>query len=116
MHTEYKKKLEEERVMLMGELTGLGTRDAGNKEWEATPDTSDMETADTNSSADRFEDFEEKSALITPLEARLKQVEEALARLSNGTYGLCRVCKNAIEKSRLEANPAAETCMAHLEE
>ena len=113
--TEYKNKLEEEKATLLNQLGGLGTHAAGSTEWEATPDTADLETADQNSSADRFQDFEEKSALMVPLEARLKEVEAALARLEEGTYGTCRVCGGAIEAARLGANPAAETCMSHLE-
>lgn len=113
--TQYKKKLEEEKELLLGQLAGLGTHDAKGGDWEALPDTADLETADSNSSADRFEDFEEKSALLVPLEAKLKQVTAALLRIEAGTYGKCRVCGDAIEEARLGANPAAETCMTHLE-
>ena len=50
------------------------------------------------------------------LEARLAQVDAALAKIENGTYGKCRVCGKEIEPARLGANPAAETCMEHLED
>jgi len=117
MNTEYKQKLEEEKKVLMAELAGLGKRDPESKEWEATTEAADpAEIADTNSNADRFEDFEEKSALITPLEARLSQVETALSKIEDGTFDKCRVCGMAIEEARLHANPAAETCMTHIEE
>jgi RNA polymerase-binding transcription factor DksA len=97
MTTEYKQKLEEEKAILMSELASLGNRDAKTHEWEATGVAADpSEIADSNSNADRFEDFEEKSALITPLEAKLKQVEEALERIENGTFGKCRVCHGPI--------------------
>lgn len=42
----------------------------------------------------------------------LKEVEEALARLAAGEYGLCRRCLQEIEKERLEAIPWAPTCIA----
>jgi len=113
--TDYTQKLQEEKNTLLGELSRLGKRNADNNEWEATAQTADPAEADPNSNADRFEDFEEKSALITPLEARLSQVENALAKIESGTYGTCRVCNAAIEDQRLAANPAAETCMTHLE-
>ncbi len=115
MTTDYKHKLEEEKAVLMGELAGLGNRDPKSHEWEVTAENTEGETADPNSNADRFEDFEEKSALITPLEAKLSQVEAALARIEDGTFGKCRVCHGPIEEARLQANPAAETCIAHLE-
>lgn len=115
MTTQYKQKLEEEKAVLMTELAALRNRDAKTHEWEATIDEAGTENADMNSSADRFEDFEEKSALITPLEAKLTQVEQALERIENGKFGKCRVCNGPIEEARLNANPAAETCIAHLE-
>lgn len=115
MHTNYKEALEQEKQTLLGELAGLGKRDPLSTEWEATLETPEVGQADPNNTADRFEDFEEKSALIIPLEARLEQVESALARIQNGGFGLCRVCSNPIEDARLLVNPAAETCMTHIE-
>ena len=113
----YKHKLEEEKKTLMAELGALGTRDPKSHEWEATTAAPDAaEVADPNTSGDRFEDFEENSALTGTLGARLTQVEEALLRIEHGGYGVCRVCGNPIEEARLEANPAAETCMMHIEE
>ncbi len=38
-------------------------------------------------------------------------VEEALARLDDGTYGTCRSCGNLIAVDRLEAIPWAATCI-----
>jgi RNA polymerase-binding transcription factor DksA len=34
--------------------------------------------------------------------------------MEEGKYGICKVCGEEIEEARLEANPAAETCKAHL--
>ena len=116
MNTEYKQKLEEEKATLVAQLETLGTQDPKSREWEATPEmATPAEVADSNNNADRFEDYEEKTALMVPLEARLGQVEAALAKLADGTFGTCRVCSNPIEAERLDANPAAETCMTHLE-
>jgi DnaK suppressor protein len=44
---------------------------------------------------------------------RLAQVDEALRRLDDGTYGTCAVCGSAIPKSRLDAVPYAITCVDH---
>ena len=40
----------------------------------------------------------------------LRAIEEALARLKQGTYGVCEVCKQPISKARLEAVPWARHC------
>ncbi len=47
-------------------------------------------------------------------QAALGQVEEAdaaLARLAAGRYGRCEVCGEPISPGRLEARPAARTCI-----
>jgi DnaK suppressor protein len=40
----------------------------------------------------------------------LRAIEEALARVRQGTYGVCEVCKQPISKARLEAVPWARHC------
>ncbi len=40
----------------------------------------------------------------------LRAIEEALARISQGTYGVCEVCKQPISKARLEAVPWTHLC------
>lgn len=40
----------------------------------------------------------------------LRAIEEALARVKDGTYGVCDACKQPICKARLEAVPWARHC------
>lgn len=40
------------------------------------------------------------------------EVDGALARVDDGTYGVCLVCGQAIAPARLEARPFATTCIA----
>ncbi len=40
----------------------------------------------------------------------LNQLDDALMRIENGTYGLCKVCSLLLPKERLEAVPTAQTC------
>ncbi len=42
---------------------------------------------------------------------QLRQVEDALARLTSGTYGACRGCGQPIPAERLEAIPWAPLCI-----
>lgn len=44
--------------------------------------------------------------------AELADVERALRRLDDGTYGNCEACGRPIEAARLEALPAARFCLA----
>jgi RNA polymerase-binding transcription factor DksA len=42
----------------------------------------------------------------------LQQVEAALARMDNGTYGKCQRCGEEIDFARLKAVPEAGLCLA----
>lgn len=42
----------------------------------------------------------------------LQQVERALARMVDGTWGSCERCRSAIPKPRLQAAPRATLCVA----
>ncbi|MHB1487632.1 MAG: TraR/DksA C4-type zinc finger protein [Acidimicrobiales bacterium] len=44
--------------------------------------------------------------------AELADVERALKRLDEGSYGNCEACGRPIEAARLEALPAARFCLA----
>jgi DnaK suppressor protein len=40
----------------------------------------------------------------------LRAIEEALARIKQGTFGVCQVCKQPVSKARLEAVPWTRLC------
>ena len=40
----------------------------------------------------------------------LRAIEEALARIRRGTFGVCEVCQQPISKARLEAVPWTRHC------
>ncbi len=40
----------------------------------------------------------------------LRAIEEALARIRRGTFGVCEVCKQPISRARLEAVPWTRLC------
>jgi DnaK suppressor protein len=81
--------------------------------------TGDGETFSEGGSADQHpadmgtETFElEKDLSIqSNLEASLADVEWAMKRLDDGTYGSCETCKRRIPKARLEAMPATRYCI-----
>ena len=50
--------------------------------------------------------------LIQHAERRHWEVEQALARLDNGTYGYCTNCGSDIPLERLRALPATTSCVA----
>ena len=42
---------------------------------------------------------------------QLEQIDEALQRLEEGTYGICAECGQPIRKERLEARPLVQYCI-----
>ena len=42
---------------------------------------------------------------------RLAQIDQALARMAAGTYGICDACGKPIALERMEANPLATLCI-----
>jgi DnaK suppressor protein len=59
------------------------------------------------------ETFERELELttLTIIEAELKDIDDALRRLDEGTYGVCEACGKPIDQERLEAKPWARFCI-----
>lgn len=55
----------------------------------------------------------ESVALANQIREHLDEVDLALTRLDEGTYGSCEVCGKAIAAPRLEALPATRYCIDH---
>jgi DnaK suppressor protein len=55
---------------------------------------------------------EQELSLVHGLHERVQQVEHALARLAEGTYGSCERCGNPIPTARLEAFPSVTLCVS----
>src|SRR3989338_2128628 len=105
-----------ELANLEKELKSIGQKNPSNPaDWEAKPDKMDVMPSDSNEVADSIESYEENTAILKQLEIRFNEVKAALERVKDGEYGACSVCKKPIEEKRLEANPAATTCLAHKE-
>jgi DnaK suppressor protein len=94
--------LEEERTSLRRQLDDLGFGDAGGLKYDSNfADTSQV-TAERG----------EAEVLAGELKEALEEVEAALQRLADGTYGRCERCGQEINPARLEAMPAARLCIA----
>ncbi len=51
------------------------------------------------------------AALAGAAREDLAEIQAALARLADGSYGTCQVCGARISAERLAARPAARTCV-----
>ena len=54
---------------------------------------------------------EKDISILEQVEAELADVEHALQRLEDGTYGVCEACGEPIGEARLDALPAARFCV-----
>lgn len=56
-------------------------------------------------------ELEKRLALEKRLKDLLAEVEYALQKFEQGTYGLCDICGQSIDPARLEALPQATLCL-----
>lgn len=68
----------------------------------------DEEYADAGSAT--FE-REKDLSLVNNLQDLLDKIDKAMAKIDDGTYGLCNRCGKPIEKARLKALPYANLCL-----
>lgn len=77
---------------------------------EASKDSNADDEHDPEGATIAFE-RSQVGALVRQAEEHLAQVEAALERLDEGTYGVCAVCGRPIPPERLEVRPSAVTCV-----
>ena len=110
----FKKKLEAEQKVLLTELAATGRKNPDHPgDWEPVATDLNIPNADENEVADKMESFQENQSAMNEFEKRYNEVKAALGRIKTGNYGICKICKKVIEIERLEANPAAQTCIEH---
>lgn len=85
------------------ELLAQHRADQAQLREESVADTEDHSTRDSAS-------HQQLSILEVRNQMRL-QVEAALQRLDEGTYGLCEDCRQAINEERLKVMPFAHRCI-----
>lgn len=93
-------------------LGGLGKAHADDpNNFDATEEDLDTSSGEREEIADRIESLETRIGLEAELEKRLNEINAALAAIDAGTYGNCTTCGVPISDARLDANPAALTCI-----
>lgn len=103
--------LEAELAALQEELGDHASKGESG-EWDASAKI-ETEEADTSDVADNIEELVTNVPLVADLKVREKEIKDALERLAADTYGRCTSCGTEIDIERLEANPAAATCITH---
>ncbi len=111
----FKELLDAELSILEKEISGIARVNPDNKaDWEAVEPEMNTSAADEGDVASTMQEFANNNATLEQLETRMNEVKSALEKIDEGTYGVCEECEAPIEEDRLEANPAAKTCKAHM--
>lgn len=79
-----------------------------------TPDaTGDLSRHRTHTADQGTENYQREiaSRLRSIETTTLREIDDALRRISQGTYGICEKCGDPIAKARLEVVPQARFCM-----
>ena len=106
---EFKPLLEEKRIEIMRDLGLLETRsmNATTADSSGGPIYSDHMPELGSDAIEREKAF----MFATRDGVYISQLEDALARIKDGTYGICRVCAKPIPLARLEAVPTTTLCV-----
>ena len=104
-----RERLEAERGDLRSQLEELEEQTFSAAQSDLTGEMGfDEEYADAGTAT--FE-REKDLSLVNNLRDLMERIDKALAKMDDGTYGLCDRCGNPIEKLRLKALPYANLCL-----
>lgn len=102
---ELRKHLEEEKKKTNERITELSKQDPFSDPDRANDNAASDSEASEESSHDRF------AAMVEELNVRIAEIDAALGRIANGTYGYCTNCKQMIDTDRLAILPTATLCL-----
>ena len=107
---ELKEKLEAEKKSIQEELKSFADEDPDLKHnWDTRYPK--REDDDKEEAADDVQEYDNKLSLEYSMELKLKDVNNALEKIKNETYGTCENCGKKIDEKRLLACPEAKTCL-----
>jgi DnaK suppressor protein len=106
---EMQEQLEAEQKRLSSELAEFSTKNPANASDYSTdfPNMGDKE----DENAEEVATYSTNLTLERTLESSLRDVEKALSRIKNGTYGICKYCQKEIDEKRLRARPSSSSCV-----
>jgi RNA polymerase-binding protein DksA len=107
--TQFRQRLLEERAKFAGEIRSIA-QDASKNPRDASGDLSGYTVHMADMSSDTYE--RELAMNIASSEQEvLYQIDDALKRLDEGTYGVCQQCNKPVTLSRLKAVPWTSLCI-----
>ena len=107
----FRAQLQLQLELTQGNLNALAGDNLKRSPIEATGDISSHSTHMADHGTDNF-DRELALNLASSRQDSLYDIEDAIRRVDDGSYGACESCGCAIERPRLKALPFAKKCMA----
>lgn len=98
-----------ERAKLASEIKSIA-HEASKSPREASGDLSAYTVHMADMAADTYE-RELSMNIVSSEQELLYQIDDALKRLDDGSYGICQQCNQPIAMSRLKAVPYASMCI-----
>jgi DnaK suppressor protein len=99
-------KLEAEKKLVLDELALLSGRQNSDERREGSPFGKREEEATESM------ELEKRLAVENRFKTLLSEVDLALQKLDNGSYGVCENCRHPIDPARMEALPQAVLCLS----
>ncbi len=98
--------LEDEKKKLIAQMSDLSAQDPFSDPDRANGNAASDSEANEESSHDRY------AAMLDELKGKLSDIDAALARISDGSYGFCTNCRQMIDTDRLAILPTATLCLS----
>ena len=106
---ELKSQLQAKKQQLESQLSEFATKDPNlTDDWDTKYPR--VPQGNLEEAADEVEEYSTKLNVEFNLETQLKDVNAALEKIEQGSYGLCEKCKNPIALERLKVSPEARLC------
>jgi RNA polymerase-binding protein DksA len=106
----FKENLEKLRDRVVDEISFLAGDNLNRSQRDSSGDLSSYSFHMADQGTDNF-DREFALNLVSSEQDTLYEIDDALRRIEQGTYGVCESCGKAIEKARLMAMPSARMCV-----
>ena len=106
----YKKKLLDEKKKMLSDVHQLGKMSLNETTREGSGNLSSYVTHPADVATDNYEQ-EKNLDFMDNIELLLEEVENALKKIDDKTYGKCELCKKLIVPKRLKVEPYARLCM-----
>ena len=108
--SQLKEELLKKKARLEGELSGFADKTDREGKDDFDSQWPEYGTSEEDN-ASEVADYSDRVGLEFALETDLRQINDAMARIDEGKYGICEFCGEEIPEARLKVYPEATACV-----